>query len=198
MIAFVSGNITELEATHVIVEAGGIGYWIKISLNTYGELQGKKQTKLHTHFMVREDSQQLFGFTTIKEKQLFEQLISISGVGGNTALMILSSLSAEDLYQAIKQENAMVLKKVKGIGAKTAGRIILELKDKIKLDNLSGGTGSVMAGGNSMKKQEALTALVNLGLNKSAMNQRIDKILKEKGETVTVEEIIKLALRNPG
>lgn len=195
MIAFVSGKLVEIEPTHAIIDCGGIGYLVKISLNTYNAIREKKEVRLHTYFLVREDAQQLFGFAGAQEKLLFEQLIGISGVGGNTALMILSSISPEDLYQAIRTEDTLALKRVKGIGTKTAGRIILELKDKIKL-----GEGTIAAGTSterSQKKEEALTALVNLGLNKSMMTKRVDKILKDKEPDISVAEIIKLALRNP-
>lgn len=195
MIAFVSGNLVEIQPTHAIIDCGGIGYMVRISLNTYNAVREKKIVKLHTHFLVREDSQQLYGFENVQEKMLFEQLIGISGVGGNTALMILSSLSPEDLYQAIRSEDALALKRVKGIGAKTAARIILELKDKIKLDEGSFVSGS--ASGKSQMKEEALAALVNLGLNKALMLKRVDKILKDNGPDISVAEIIKLALRNP-
>ncbi|MCI4670980.1 MAG: Holliday junction branch migration protein RuvA [Bacteroidia bacterium] len=195
MIAFVSGKLIEVEPTHAIVECGEIGYLVKISLNTFNGIKEKKDVKLHTHFLVREDSQQLYGFESPQEKQLFEQLIGISGVGGNTALMILSSISAEDLYHAIRSEDSLALTRVKGIGAKTAARIILELKDKIKL--AEGSAGSAVAGGGGQKKAEALTALTNLGLNKATMIKRVDKILKDNGSDISVAEIIKLALRNP-
>ncbi len=196
MIAFVEGKIAEMEPTHVILQTGGLGYMIKISLNTYNSIREKKEVKLYTHFMVREDSQQLFGFQEAREKQLFEQLISISGVGGNTALMILSSLGADELFQAIKSEDSLALKRVKGIGAKTAGRIILELKDKIKIEEGDSSAGISLPAMGS-RKQEALTALINLGLNKVVMSKRVDKIMKEKEGDISVAEIIKLALRNP-
>jgi Holliday junction DNA helicase RuvA len=198
VIAFVQGNIVETEASHVVIDCNGIGYFIKISLNTYSAIRDNKSIRLYTHFMVREDNQQLYGFAEKPERQLFEQLISISGVGGNTALMILSSMSAEELFDAIRREDSLALKRVKGIGAKTAGRIILELKDKIKLEEGTTGSPTPSASSLESKKQEAITALTNLGLNKTAMNQRVEKILKEQGSDVTVEQIIKLALRNPG
>ena len=198
MIAYIKGKIAHLEPAFVIVETGGIGYQVRISLNTYSSIRDKKEIHLHTFFQVREDAQILYGFIEPQEKTLFEQLISISGVGGNTAMMILSSISADALYTAIRTEDAAALKQVKGIGAKTAGRIILELKDKIKLEE-GMGSGPAAGGGasGSEKKSEALAALVNLGLPKPAMVKRIDRILKEEGPEVSVEQIIKLALRNP-
>ncbi|MEO0584547.1 MAG: Holliday junction branch migration protein RuvA [Bacteroidota bacterium] len=196
MIAYVQGKIAEIEPAYAVVDCQGIGYFVKISLNTYGAIKEKTSVKLHTYFMVREDAQQLFGFSDPAEKQLFEQLISISGVGGNTALMILSSLSPQELYRAITQEDTAALKRVKGIGAKTAGRIVLELKDKLKIEGEMGAQPTKGKVADSAKKQEALTALTSLGLNKNVMNQRIDKILKDEGPDVSVEQIIKLALRN--
>ncbi|WNJ21416.1 Holliday junction branch migration protein RuvA [Pontibacter sp. G13] len=195
MIVSIRGKVTALEPSHVCVECGGLGYLVRISLNTYSALQGKQEIFLHTHFQVREDAHTLFGFADQQELSLFEQLISISGVGGNTALMILSSISSADLYTAISEEDTQALKRVKGIGAKTAGRIILELKDKIKLPE--GGSSATTAGGSqSQLKAEALAALVQLGLNKTVMSKRIDQILKSKGADLKVEEIIKLALKN--
>ena len=198
MIAYLKGSIAQLEPTHVIIECGGIGYLVKISLNTYTQIRDKKEVKLHTHFWVREDAQILFGFSQPKEQQLFELLISISGVGGNTALTILSSISPDDLAQAVNNEDAATLKRVKGIGVKTAGRIILELKDKIQLSG-----GSVDGANNlpnqlshNQKKQEALAALTQLGFARPQMSKRVDRIVQEQGEKVSVEEIIKLALRN--
>jgi len=166
-------------------------------LNTYSQIKEKEKVKLMTYFQVREDAQILYGFSNPREKVLFEQLIGISGVGGNTAIMILSSISAEELFMAIQTEDTLALKRVKGIGAKTAGRIILELKDKVKLEGevSSVGVGHQLA--QNSKKQEALTALANLGLPKAQMSKRIDKIVKDATGDLSVEEIIKKALRNP-
>lgn len=171
----------------------------KISLPTYQAIQGKKEVKLLTFFLVREDAQVLYGFYEEKEKLLFEKLIGINGVGGNTAIMILSSISAEELFHAIRNEDTHTLKKVKGIGAKTAARIILELKDKLgeELGELGVATDTKSASNElAQKKQEALTALVSLGLPKASMEKRIALILKTQGDDVSIEEIIRLALRN--
>ncbi|MEL6672325.1 MAG: Holliday junction branch migration protein RuvA [Bacteroidota bacterium] len=196
MIAFVRGKIAQLEPTFVVIDCGGIGYLLKISLNTYSSIKDKESIMLHTYFQVREDAQVLFGFSSLNERELFELLISISGVGGNTAITILSSISPEDLFQAIQNEDSFALKQIKGIGAKTAGRIILELKDKVKA---TGGTASPALGGavhQAHKKQEALVALTNLGFPKAAMAKRVDKILKDEGADISVADIIKIALRN--
>ena len=197
MIAYLDGKLAQIDPSFAIIECNGIGYLVKISLNTFSQIKEKEKVKLLTYFQVREDAQVLYGFSNAREKVLFEQLISISGVGGNTAIMILSSISPEELYMAIQSEDTMALKRVKGIGAKTAGRIVLELKDKIKLDGeiASPGVGQKLA--ESSRKQEALTALANLGLPKAQMSKRIDKILAEAGGNLSVEQIIKQALRNP-
>lgn len=198
MIAYIRGSISMLEPTHVVVDCGGVGYLARISLNTYAQIKDKKEVQIFTYFHVREDAQVLFGFVDKKEQNLFELLISISGVGGNTALMILSSISADELFQVIGSEDVNALKQVKGIGAKTAGRIILELKDKLKLDEMalvSGGGGNT--GNMKAKKQEALIALTNLGLPKAAMEKRLDRIFKDAGPEISIEEVVKLALRNP-
>ena len=197
MIAYLAGKVAQLDPTFAIIDCGGIGYLVKISLNTYTQIRDKSNVKLHTYLQVREDAHILYGFFDPQEKSLFEQLISISGVGGNTAMMILSSISANDLFVAIQNEDTLALKRIKGIGAKTAGRIILELKDKIKIEGAVAGGISLPKNSSSMLKQEALAALTNLGLPKATMSKRVDKIIKEQGEEVSVEEIIKLALRNP-
>ena len=196
MIAYLSGKIAHLEPTHVIIECGGIGYLVKISLNTYTQIQGKSETKLHTHFMVREDAQVLFGFSDTKEQTLFHQLISISGVGGNTAITILSSISPGDLVSAVANEDVVALKRVKGIGAKTAGRIILELKDKIHLPETTAGSGTLNKISAGQKKQEAIAALMQLGFSRAQMGKRLDRIIQEQGDNISVEELIKQALRN--
>ena len=194
MIAFLHGALAELEPTHAVIDCAGIGYLVKISLNTHQLIQGKKEVRLFTHFMVREDAQILFGFAEKAERTLFEHLVSVSGVGGNTALAILSSTTAEDLYTAIANEDAAALRRVKGIGAKTAGRIILELKDKLKLDDLAGSASP--RGSDAQKSQEASLALINLGFTKQEVNKRLEQIFKKHGTDLTTEQIIKLALRN--
>ncbi|MDP5169267.1 MAG: Holliday junction branch migration protein RuvA [Bacteroidia bacterium] len=197
MIAYLKGELAHLDPALAIVDCGGVGYGVKISLNTYEAIQGKKQVRLWTHFSVREDAQILYGFAEESERKLFELLISISGVGGNTALMILSSLSPAELYDAIRSEQINTLKGVKGIGAKTAGRIVLELKDKIELlGATASGSTSFSSGSGEQKKQDALQALQQLGMPKATMVKRVEQIIKDSGSDVSVEEIIKLALRN--
>lgn len=195
MIAYLKGTLTELEPAHVIVDCGGVGYLAKISLQTYQQLKDKPQAKVFTYLQVREDAQVLYGFSEKAEQKLFELLIAISGVGGNTALMILSSLSPQEFYAAISQEDLVALKRIKGIGAKTAGRIILELKDKIQ-SAADGGGMQGAEGGYRQKKEEAVLALVTLGLPRAAMEKRVEGILKQQ-PGLNVPEIIKAALKNP-
>ncbi|GAB4405130.1 MAG: Holliday junction branch migration protein RuvA [Bacteroidia bacterium] len=196
MIAYLNGKVAHLEPAHVVIDCGGIGYLVRISLHTYTRIREKETVKLHTHFMVREDAQVLYGFSETKELMLFEQLIGISGVGGNTALLILSSMSPDDLYHAIRNEDSNQLRRVKGIGTKTAGRIILELKDRIKLEGEGGTEMVVQTPGRNQVREEALAALVQLGFARAEMMKRVDRILAEQGEDLTVEQIIKQALRN--
>ena len=182
----------------MVIDCGGVGYLAKISLNTYTQIQGKKEVKIFTYLQVREDAHVLYGFAETREQELFEQLISISGVGGNTAMMILSSISASELFHAIRNEDVNALKRVKGIGAKTAGRIILELKDKLRLDELAAtAAGGTPAGDAHARKQEALVALTNLGLPRAVMEKRLERIFQEAEKDISVEEAVKLALRNP-
>ncbi|MCB9231118.1 MAG: Holliday junction branch migration protein RuvA [Bacteroidia bacterium] len=191
MIAYLNGKLAHKEPTFVIIEVGGIGYEVKISLNTYSKIGNNEAVKLHTYFMVKEDSHTLFGFSSLAEKNLFIQLISISGVGGNTALTILSSISPQELERAIQMEDLGLLKRVKGIGAKTAGRIILELKGKLKLES-DETSGSAMG----PLRLESVQALIALGFSKADSEKRVDKIMSEQGDGVTIEQIIKLALRS--
>jgi Holliday junction DNA helicase RuvA len=196
MIAYLNGKLSHLEPAHAIVECGGVGYLAKISLNTYELLQGKAEVKLLTTFVVREDAQLLYGFVQPAEQALFEQLISISGIGGNTAMMILSSVSAADLAEAVRTENVDQLKRIKGIGPKTAGRIVLELKDKLSAGPAAGSAAGAAAPEGRLR-QEALAALVSLGLPKAEMEKRLERILKDSPSGLSVEQLIKQALRNP-
>ncbi|MFT7032979.1 MAG: Holliday junction DNA helicase RuvA [Algoriphagus sp.] len=195
MITYLNGDIVEKDPTFLVMEVAGIGYEVKISLNTYGHLKDVSKTKLHTHLHIKEDAHTLFGFHEESEKKRFLDLISISGVGPSTALMVLSSLSAEELQSAIVNGDTKTISSVKGIGLKTAQRIILELKDKIsKEDLLDKAVGISLSKGNTVKN-EALSALATLGINKAAAEKSIDRIMKEKDGNVSLEELIKLALK---
>ena len=195
MIAFIEGIIVAKDPTFVTIDIGGIGYDVKISLNTFGDIKALEKCKLHTHFHVKEDAHTLFGFSDIAERKRFLQLVSISGVGPSTALMVLSSLSSEEIASAIVNGDVKTISSVKGIGQKTAQRIILELKDKMaKEDLLDNVVGITLNKGNTMKK-EALSALSTLGFNKAGAEKAVDQILKETDEEVSLEELIKLALK---
>lgn len=196
MIAFLEGKLAYKEPTHVIINVGGVGYLVKISLQTYGKIQGEEAIKLQTVQIVREDSLTLYGFSTFDEKQLFEHLITVSGIGPNTAIVMLSSMSSDEIKQAIISEDVRVIQSIKGIGIKTAQRAIIELKDKLKKEIISTGVNpTVFATTNLTLRSEALTALVTLGIPKPAAEKSVDTILKRTGGDVTLEELIKFALR---
>lgn len=197
MITYLRGKLAQIEPAFAVVDVNGVGYHVKISLNTFTRIQDKETIMLFTFLQIREDAHVLYGFAEEKERMLFEQLISISGVGGNTAMVILSSISASDLYLAIRSEDINTLKRIKGIGAKTAGRIVLELKDKIRLEENGDITAVESNIPGNQKKEEALAALASLGLAKNIMTKRVDQIMKDHGSEISTEQIIKLALRNP-
>lgn len=192
MYDYIKGNVAELTPTYVVLDNHGVGYMINISLNSFNALQHQEEVvKVYVYEAIREDAHLLYGFTERRERELFLLLISVSGVGANTARMILSSLTPSDLEQTIASENVGILKSVKGIGAKTAERIIVDLKDKIKLstDTLldkSQVTSEVF--------DEAMSALVMLGFTKQ-MSQKALKKLFTAEPTITVEQAIKKALK---
>ena len=191
MYEFIRGNIVELNPASIIVETGGIGYFIKISLNTYSKLNGKKEGLLSLHQVVRDDAHILFGFSDKGERELFRNLISVNGVGAVTAIMMLSSLNQDELVAAVTTENVAVLKGVKGIGAKTAQRIIIDLKDKFgKLPE----SGQNSLSPDNTIRNESLSALVMLGFVKRDTEKMVSKILQEQPEA-TVESVIKQALK---
>ncbi len=195
MIAYLKGKLVHKEPTLVQIEVNGVGYQVSISLHTFSEIKDREDLKLYTYLHVREDAHILYGFVSEAEKQMFLQLISVNGVGPNTALVVLSYLPPADLRSAIVREDAAALQAVKGIGGKTAQRIILELKDKLKKDlgdEELGKTGMV----HNTVRREALTALVTLGIAKPAAEKSIDTILKRMGTSISLEELVKQALKN--
>lgn len=194
MIAYLEGKLVVREPTHLIMDVNGIGYEVKISLQTFSAVKDLERAKVFTHFHVKEDSQTLFGFFEPSEKKRFLDLLSINGVGPSTALMILSSLSAEELQNAIAREDVGTIQGVKGIGAKTAQRIVLELKDKMKKEGLLDKISVSSPIFDNSLKAEALSALTTLGISKPAAEKSITSILKEEGD-IKLEELIKLALR---
>lgn len=191
MFEFISGKIRKLTPASVVLENGGIGYFISISLNTYGFLNDHSECKLYIHQVIREDANMLFGFYNEKEREIFRLLISVSGVGANTARMMLSSLTGEELEQAILRENVAVLKAIKGIGAKTAQRIIVDLKDKIG-KSVSG--GEIFISASNTIVEEALSALIALGFARNSSQKVVSAIVK-KESGLTVEQLIKKALK---
>lgn len=192
MYEYINGEITVLTPTYVVVEACGIGYYINISLQTFSKLEGEKSAKLMLHQIVREDSNSLFGFYSEDEREVFRLLLTVSGIGANTARMMLSSLSAEDIRSAIIKDDVSRLKSVKGIGLKTAQRIVVDLKDKIT--RIGVGAEVFASGGGSALKEEALAALVALGFAKAPADKTLTELLKQDTKH-TVESLIKAALK---
>lgn len=192
MIGYLKGILAFKDPTYVIVDVNGVGYEVKISLYTYSKIKDLESCLLHTYLYVKEDAQVLFGFSGKEEKSVFLQLLSINGVGPNTALMINSSLTVSELKNAIVNDQVNVIQKVKGIGNKTAQRIILELKDKILREGLESGSSIVES--NSIRR-EALSALITLGINKNMAEKGVDRILKNHGNDLTLEDVIKLVLK---
>lgn len=195
MITYLKGRLAFKDPTHLVVDVGGVGYEVKISLITYSQVKDKEDILIQTYLHVKEDSHTLFGFYEQSEKKRFLDLLSINGVGPSTALMILSSLDAKELQAAIIQEDVKTIQSVKGIGGKTAQRIILELKDKMKKEGLLDKSIEIQPRFDNTLRFEALSALTTLGINKSAAEKTVDKILKEQGEEIKLEELIKQALK---
>lgn len=193
MISYLKGTLTFKSPTYLIVETGGVGYQVFVSLNTYSKVQHLQQTLIHTIHHVTETAHTLYGFAEESEKELFTHLISVSGVGPATARLALSSIEPLELKKAIVHEDLTTLQRVKGVGAKSAKRIVLELKDKlIKLDDGS----TISAGSGNTDKEEALSALVALGFNKATAEKAIDKIVRSEGTIESVEQLIKLSLKS--
>jgi len=196
MIAFVKGKFADIDPTRVVVEAHGVGYEVKISLNTFGAIKAMPEGLLHTYLHVKEDAQTLYGFLDADEKKVFQHLISISGVGPGTAMMVLSSLSAAEVQSAIVNGDVKTIQGVKGIGAKTAQRLILELKDKMVKEDLLQRSDTIPLPAHNTTKSEALQALVTLGIPKNAAQKSIDKVLHAHDQNISLEELIKLALKS--
>ena len=197
MIEYIKGELTELTPALATVEAAGVGYGLNISLNTYSAIQGKKEVKLYVYEAIREDAYQLFGFSNKKERELFELLISVSGVGANTARMVLSSMSVSELCSAISTGNERIIKSIKGIGLKTAQRIIVDLRDKIVAlgiaDEIPAG-GAMAAPVNNAVRDEAVAALTMLGFAPAPTQKVVVGILSEQPD-LPVEQVVKLALK---
>jgi Holliday junction DNA helicase RuvA len=192
MITQISGKLVEKNPTYAIVDCNGVGYLLHISLNTFSSLPDQEAVRLYTHLLIREDAHTLFGFINKTEREVFRLLISVSGVGPSIARTMLSSMTSEEIQQAIASENVPLIQSVKGIGAKTAQRVIVDLKDKIlktfDLDEVSVHT-------NNTNKEEALSALEVLGFARKQSEKAISSIIKIQKDA-SVEQLIKLALKN--
>ena len=196
MIAYLKGRLAHKDPTYVIIDVGGIGYQVKISLQTYSKIKDEEQIQLLTFLHIKEDAHTLYGFKEENEKRLFLLLIGINGVGPNTGLMILSSLSSEEIEQAILSGDVGTIQAVKGIGAKTAQRIILELKDKIGKSGEATAPLGFLKSGNKVR-EEALQALVTLGFPKATAEKNIAQVLKKTGGEISLEDLIKASLKTP-
>ncbi len=194
MITYLNGKLVEKNPANVVIECNGIGYYVHISLQTYSKIGNQELCKIHTYLSIKEDSHTLYGFADTQERELFKQLISVSGVGTNTARMMLSSMTSSELVSSIASNNVTSLTSIKGIGGKTAQRIILDLKDKIlktsdTLENKSGLMDNTI-------KNEALSALVVLGFDKKMAESALTKILLKEPTITNVEELIKKSLKS--
>lgn len=192
MYEFITGRIAELTPAYAVVEAGGVGYYLNISLQTFSEVEKQREATFYVHFTVREDAQILYGFASRDEREVFRRLISVSGVGGNTARMVLSTYSPSELANIISSENAVLLKNVKGLGLKTAEKIIVELRDKMTGIAASAAGRDAAAGDASYR--EAAAALSMLGFSRAASDKVLRAVIKEN-PAAAVEEIIRLSLK---
>ena len=193
MIRYIKGEITFKNPAYIIVETGGIGYHINISLITYALIEKEERVKILTYLHIKEDAHTLYGFAEEAERSLFVHLISVSGIGPNTARVVLSSMTAEEVRAAILSENVQAFKKVKGVGPKTAKRIILDLKDKMIKE--SGDAPLNISVQSHTMRDEALSALVALRFPKITVQKALNRILKEQPDVASVEELIKMALK---
>ncbi len=193
MIAFINGKLVEKNPAYAVIECSGVGYMIHISLQTYSAIGNLGENcKLFTHLSIREDAHLLYGFAKEKERTLFRHLISVSGIGTNTARMMLSAMSCEELTLAIINDNSKLLQSIKGIGLKTAQRVVIDLKDKVDKDVTNFDKFSVA---HNTNKDEALFALISLGFVRTAADVALNKIIKIDGSELSIEELIKRALK---
>lgn len=191
MISYIKGKLTEKNPTHVIIECYGVGYYINISLNTYSKISDLEDCRLLTYLSIKEDSHTLYGFISESERNLFKNLISVSGVGPSTAMMTLSAMPPQEIIRAIIENNVDLIRTIKGIGPKTAQRLILELKDKLKKE---GADYPVISTSGNTSKNEALLALETLGFSRNTTGRIIEQLINENNQA-TVSELIKLALK---
>jgi Holliday junction DNA helicase RuvA len=192
MITHIQGKLVEKNPTDVVIDCNGVGYLLNISLHTFSHIPDQEAIKLYTHLIVREDSHTLYGFASIAEREIFKLLLSVSGIGPNTGRMMLSSLSPQQVKEGIAHGDVALIQSIKGIGAKTAARVILDLKDKVlKVYDID----EVSVNKNNTNKDEALSALEVLGFAKKQAERVVDKIVRSQPDA-TVENIIKEALKN--
>jgi len=192
MFEYINGKIAELNGSYAIIEAAGIGYFIKISLNTYSFLKDKTEAKLYLHQVLREDTNDLYGFIDKPGREIFRLLISVSGIGANTARVMLSSLTTAEIQKAILENDVNTIKSIKGIGIKTAQRVIVDLRDKI--GKVAADATDIFDTSSNTNKDEALSALVMLGFTKKLAEKAIDKVTKSDNN-LSVEDIIKKSLK---
>ena len=196
MIHHLRGRLVEKTPTYAVIECAGVGYQVHISLHTFEQLGQEESVLLHTHLVVREDAQLLYGFAHPEERELFLMLLGVSGVGANTARMILSSMDPNSARNAIQQGDVNAMKSVKGIGAKTAQRIIIDLQDKVgALGNADGGSLNLVNASGNNSRHDALIALTTLGFDRNRCEKTLDQIVKECAADVSVEDLIKHALK---
>jgi holliday junction DNA helicase RuvA len=193
MYAYIDGKLTFKCPTYIVVEAGGVGYHINISLNTYTALGSAERCKIYTWLHVKEDAHTLYGFSDEGERKLFLHLISVSGIGPTTCRMMLSSITPVEIQQAIVNADVALIQKIKGIGAKSAQRIVLELQDKLKKEGIE---SLISMPVHNTIKDEALSALIMLGFGKQVAEKALDNVIKKAEGDLTVEQMIKIALKN--
>jgi Holliday junction DNA helicase RuvA len=197
MIAFLQGQFVQVTPAKLIVDVGGVGYEVNISLHTYEAISKKEKGMLHTYLHITENAQVLFGFYEQQEKELFLQLISVSGVGASTARMMLSGMRPDEIIRAIVQGEARQLEQIKGIGKKSAERLVLELRDKLSKMNVANNpNGGFALTNKNTPHQDAVQALVSLGIQKAVAEKSVDKTIQAEGAEMSLESLIKAALKN--
>lgn len=195
MYEYIKGELAEVTPAYAVVDVVGVGYYLNISLQTFSEIEAQTQVKLYVHYIVREDVQLFYGFFTKVEREIFRQLITVSGVGGNTARMILSTYTTRELQSIISTENAVLLKNVKGLGLKTAQKIIVELSGKITMVGVDEADAPINIGRGNEVYNETLAAMVMLGFSKAVAEKSIQRVLKEN-PTIGVEEAVRMSLKS--
>ncbi|HXP50323.1 MAG TPA: Holliday junction branch migration protein RuvA [Bacteroidia bacterium] len=195
MYSYFEGTLVEKNPAYAVIDCNGVGYLLNISLNTFGKIPESGKCRLYAHLSVREDAHVLFGFADISERQMFRDLISVSGVGEVTARMMLSSMNPGEIQQAIVNGDVSRLKSIKGIGEKSAQRIIVDLRNKMGKESF-GISPSILGGPHNKLKQEALNALEVLGYARNVAEKAIDKTIRDEGDTLSLEDLVKRVLKN--